>query len=161
MLGCMSRGGIISGSIVGAVIVGVLGFGAVQVVQAADNRTGEPQVVQVADYGTEAYDPATVLDVRATEAEEDRIEAERVAAEAAAAEAARVAAEQAAAAEAARIAAEQETVTYDEPVTTNNPAPAPAPEPGCPAGYVNDPTRGCHSPVCEVLADGTEVPCVF
>lgn len=153
MLFCMSSlGGKISATVVGTALVAVLGFGAVQVVQAADARSTEPQVVQVADFGTEPYDPATVLDAQADKAareEAARIEAERVAAELAAAEAARVAAEQAAAQEAARVAAEQQAVTYDEP---SEPAPAPEPYTG------PDPTTQNHT-ICEVLADGTQVPC--
>lgn len=152
MLFCMSSlGGKISATVVGTALVAVLGFGAVQVVQAADARSTEPQVVQVADFGTEAYDPATVLDAQADKAARDeaaRIEAERVAAEAAAAEAARVAAEAAAVQEAAST---PEIVTYDEP---SEPAPAPAPEP-----YTGpDPGAQPHT-ICEVLADGTPVPC--
>lgn len=93
-------------------------------------------------------------------------EAERIAAEAAAAEAARVAAEQAAAAEAQRIADEQaaaEAEAYEaETFEQSEPVPAPEPAaPACPEGYVDDPNRGCHSPICEVKADGTQVPCQF
>lgn len=31
---------------------------------------------------------------------------------------------------------------------------------GCPAGYIDSPEFGCYTGICEVLEDGTEVPCV-
>jgi cytoskeletal protein RodZ len=150
--------------VAGAVVLGLTGVLGVGVVTVANANPEPAAVVETADPAmtidlTETTDNglATEQEAEAAAAEAARIEAERVAAEAAAAaEAARVAAEQ----EAARIAAEQAAAyeeSYEEP-TYSEPDPAP-PADYCPDGYIDDPTKGCHSPICAVLADGTEVPC--
>lgn len=147
------------GGIVALAAAGAVAFGYVQVVQAAAPEQ-VAEVVQLGDFGTENHDPSLVLGAQAEKAERERVEAERIAAEKAAAEqAARLAAEQAAAEEAARIAAEQEAA-YPEPVSDEpgwswddiEPEPSTPPYPG------PDPGAQPHA-ICEVLADGTEVPC--
>ena len=141
----------------GILAVGLMtGIGAGVVAIATSANAEQPAVVQ-----TEA--PALTFDLTGTdenglaaeqEAEAAAAEQARIAAEA---EAARIAAEQAAAAEAARIAAEQ-AAAEAEPEIPSDPAPE-APTSYCPPGYIDDPNRGCHSPICAVLEDGTQVPC--
>lgn len=125
----------------------------------------EPDAV-VSTYTTETvatvdYLDAARADKAAREAEAARIAAEKkAAAEKAAAEAEaeaqRIAEEQAAAEQAAAEAEEWvEEPALDEPAV-EEPASG-----GCPEGYVDDPNLGCHSPICEVKPDGTEVPCQF
>jgi hypothetical protein len=144
-----------------AVLTGVVGVG---VVAGVNSANAEPEVAET---------PAAVITTDLTdipytnglagEQETDaaaavKAEQDRLAAEAAAAEAARIAAEQAAAEQAA---AEQATTeeSNDEP-TYSEPDPAPeAPVDYCPDGYIDDPNLGCHSPICAVLEDGTQVPC--
>ncbi|MGR0221343.1 hypothetical protein [Agromyces sp. ZXT2-6] len=142
------------GGIVALAAAGAIAFGYVQVVQAAaPDHVGE--VVQLGDFGTENHDPSLVLGAQAEKAERERVEAERIAAE----EAARLAAEQAAAEEAARLAAAEEAAdpepVSDEPGWSWDDI---EPEPSTPPYTGPDPGAQPHT-ICEVLADGTEVPC--
>lgn len=150
------KDGRIVGGVVALGIAAAVGTG-VGVVATSANAD-QPAVVQTSD-------PAMTIDLTETtvnglateqEAAAAAAEAERLAAEAAAAEAARVAAEQAAQAEAERLAAEQ--AAAEEPVYSE-PAPEEPPASYCPDGYIDDPNLGCHSPICAVLEDGTQVPC--
>jgi hypothetical protein len=62
MLVCMgTRGGMVTAGT--ALVAGVLAFGAVQVVQAADSDV----VVHTSDFGTESWDYGTVLAIRAAQ----------------------------------------------------------------------------------------------
>lgn len=147
----------IVGGVTAAALMGVVALGVVGVATAAPEPAA---VVETTSLDLDAYPDTNGLaaeqEADAAAVEAARVEAERVAAEQAAA---------AAAAEAARVAAEQAAASApeaqaDEPSdeggndTPAAPAPAPAPNPGY------DPASQPHA-ICEVLEDGTQVPCQF
>lgn len=150
----------INDRIVGGIMAAAIFGGAALATVAIANAAPEPSVgdrIVVTDpplLDLNANGLADEQEAAAAAAEQARIAAEQ----AAAAEAARIAAEQAAAAEAERLAAEQaaaEPVFEPEPEVVD---PEPAPEPPAPPAGGPDPGAQNHT-ICEVLADGTQVPC--
>lgn len=146
----------IVGGITAIVLMAAVTTGAVAFVAGA-NATPEPAAVETVDsIDLDAYPDTNGLAAE-QEAAAAQAEADRIAAEAAAAEAARVAAEAAAQAEADRVAAEQaaanaEAESFDAPA--DEPAPEPAPE------EFTGPLPGTQvHTICQVLEDGTQVPC--
>ncbi|WP_350347272.1 hypothetical protein ABIQ69_11585 [Agromyces sp. G08B096] len=137
----------------GAVALGAAGaiaFGAFTVFGGANaaEPTPEPTVAAITvDLASVPYTNGLAAEQETEAAAAVKAEQDRLAAKAAAAEAARIAAEQAAAAEAERIAAEQ-AVAEEEPVVEE-----PEPEYTGPV-----PGTQVHT-ICQVLEDGTQVPC--
>ncbi|GLU88964.1 hypothetical protein [Agromyces sp. NBRC 114283] len=149
-------GKVLTGAVAVGVTAGIVALAAGGVSALSGSPT-EPAVVRTVGFGTAgSFDRGAAIETAV---------ADKAAREA---EAARVAAEQAAvAAETARVAAEQQAAI--EQAATEEPAydgggsegsgEEPAVDSSCPAGYIDDPALGCHSPICQVLDDGTEVPC--
>lgn len=143
----------IVGGVTAVALMGAIGLGGFALVAGANATPPAVDSTPVLDLGSL---PDTNGLAAEQEAEAAAAEAARIAAEAAAAEAARVAAEQAAAAEAQRIADEQaaaeaEAFEAEEP---SDPAPEPEPE------EFTGPAPGTQvHTICQVLEDGTQVPC--
>lgn len=138
----------------GYVVSGVVGLGVsaaivagvVVAVGSAQTSAAQPDSVVALDYGAD-YDRAAAVtaatadrDARAA-AEATRVAAEQAAADAAAAEAVRVAEQQ---------RAQEQAGTSDELTVEEPPSEFPYTGP--------DPSAQNHT-ICEVLADGTQVPC--
>jgi hypothetical protein len=152
----MSIASTITTAAAASVAVTVLAFGGIALGGAVADSPAEPAPV-VIDSGSAVGEPYVNGLADELEAAAAQAEADRLAAEAAAAEGARIEAERIAAEEAARQAAAAELApSYDEP---SEPAPsAPAPVVPAPAPAGPDPDAQPHT-ICEVLADGTQVPC--
>jgi hypothetical protein len=154
----MSIATTITATVTGAAAVTALAFGGIFLAGAAADAPAEPAPV-VIDSGSAVGEPYVNGLADEQEAAAAQAEADRLAAEAAAAEAARIEAERIAAEEAARQAAAAELApSYDEPSEPAPSAPAPAVPAPAPAPAGPDPDAQPHT-ICEVLADGTQVPC--
>lgn len=141
---------VVTGIVSVGVLAGAVALG-VGMVTAMNANTAEPAVVRTVGFGTAgSFDRGAAIETAVADKSAREAEAARVAAEqaAVAAEAARVAAEQQAALEAEQLASEQYSAT-DEPATE----PEPAEEYTGPA-----PGTQVHT-ICQVLEDGTQIPC--